>query len=501
VAINSLLRRLAHTKNVSPCLLAWLGACGASSPGSNDAGSSSDTGGAGSSAEHAVETTDDPAADSSDSEDSTGGTAPIEPPYASGSRMRARLIDGGGGAVLPSGWYDTELGIDCEVFNVADAGGRCVPGPIYGVTAYSDPACTQPAYVGFCELPEFAVMGRADADACAEDWAARVYRVGAAIEGEIYVQDVDGCVAQQAYDTYALEPVDPAMFAAYEREVVARDDELATTVWRGDDGSYAWSGAHDLGREVDCEVLASAPDRCVPLERGAVLDDHHRDAACTTGGVASSFYPPACGPSPVVEDQGGALYEVGSALDPDAVFHEDEGCAPGAGAWLLDWGLFEVGALALQGAFPELGRTQVGNDRLQLTLLSTSAGDAFARHGGFTDTSLELECYPVATSAGLRCLPAAAADVRFWVDDTCTGMQLHHSYVDATTPPVIPTYADDICGEPVGAVRLGAEHLGAVFFDDGVGCTPYEVYETDRFLRVDAQLALTDFAALELTID
>src|SRR5262245_60483032 len=72
--------------------------------------------------------------DASSGDDETGDDGPAEPAWGSGSRMRARVLDGGGGALRQSGWHDTQLDLDCNIAPVGDGEGRCVPGPIYGVS-------------------------------------------------------------------------------------------------------------------------------------------------------------------------------------------------------------------------------------------------------------------------------------------------------------------------------------------------------------------------------
>jgi hypothetical protein len=493
------------------CLVLQLGlcACGSSSGGRDDdtgTGSDADTGTEGPSSASGVDDTTSQGGGSdgtTDPADTTGDDGPAEQPYGSGTRMLARVMDGGGGALRQSGWHDSELGLDCDIAVVADAGGRCVPGPIYGLSTFADPGCTQPVFIEWCDVPEYVVVNGTDPNACNGTGGVDVYRVGAAIVGDVYQPTGDACVAQPAFEgTYALDPVDPTMFAPFERELVDRGDGLATVVWRGDDGSYEWRGVHDTVRDGACMLWSTAPEACVPAERGFVLHDHHLDFACMDAGVGVSTHGAECGPPPVLED-GAMLYAPGAPIDPSALYHEDDGCQVGPGQLPFAWGLFEIGPALTAADFPSIVSTSQGTSRLRTTMLESPSGEAVAPYAGFWDTELALECYAMPTSAGVRCLPYSIADVRFWGDATCTTTQLHSTYVDVPHVDVLPVYggADIFCTEPVSAVRLGAVWDQPVFFFDGKTCTPYEVYETDVFEVVEEQLDLTVFAAIEIIME
>jgi hypothetical protein len=76
---------------------------------------------------------------------SSGAAAsgPALPGVVSGSRLRAKIRDGGGGAVRFAGWFDTELGVPCSFVLARDGQLRCLPGPL---AVHSDPTCTMPVW-------------------------------------------------------------------------------------------------------------------------------------------------------------------------------------------------------------------------------------------------------------------------------------------------------------------------------------------------------------------
>ncbi|HEY2370021.1 MAG TPA: hypothetical protein VGH87_26670, partial [Polyangiaceae bacterium] len=70
--------------------------------------------------------------------------APVSNTFASGTRLRAIVLDAGGGAELFTGWHDAQLGIDCGFAKMSDGSIRCVP-TATGFAGYLDASCTQRA--------------------------------------------------------------------------------------------------------------------------------------------------------------------------------------------------------------------------------------------------------------------------------------------------------------------------------------------------------------------
>ncbi|MGH7436164.1 MAG: hypothetical protein ACRENE_10870 [Polyangiaceae bacterium] len=66
------------------------------------------------------------------------------PGVVSGSRLRAMFLDGGDGALLFNGWFDSELAIRCAFVRTRDGQMRCLP---TSMTAFRDSTCTMPVWV------------------------------------------------------------------------------------------------------------------------------------------------------------------------------------------------------------------------------------------------------------------------------------------------------------------------------------------------------------------
>src|SRR5207248_3319025 len=76
--------------------------------------------------------------------DAAGGA--IVGPWRSGTRLRARVKDGGDGARLFVGWWDQKLGLSCSFRMATDDKLRCLPDIESGPTYRADD-CSMPSYV------------------------------------------------------------------------------------------------------------------------------------------------------------------------------------------------------------------------------------------------------------------------------------------------------------------------------------------------------------------
>jgi hypothetical protein len=69
--------------------------------------------------------------------------APGQPPWRSGTRLRARVLDGGDGAVAFLRWRDTQLQTSCTFRRASDDVLRCIPDGNLRL-AFTDAACREP---------------------------------------------------------------------------------------------------------------------------------------------------------------------------------------------------------------------------------------------------------------------------------------------------------------------------------------------------------------------
>jgi hypothetical protein len=206
------------------------------------------------------------------------------PPFESGDRLRARLLDGGQGAVAFVEWHDTELDTPCVFHTASDGVMRCLPwndaaSPHFSRfdVHYLDPSCSE-AVVLFrnsAELPAYTVDLPAQAPGCdafAEHIPVR--RVGDRVQESLltlYLSSygnpchpvVVDLIASDL-DLYRLEEdVPPDLFLAAEREP-DQGGQLSPIYLNGSDGSRQRSGVWDSVRESECWPLWGDGAPCVP---------------------------------------------------------------------------------------------------------------------------------------------------------------------------------------------------------------------------------------------
>lgn len=92
-----------------------------------------------------VDTGVTPAVDSQVGSDSTVSSS-LQPVYASGPRLKRRIITGSDGSKDFAGWYDSQLGVNCAWGVAEDGTKRCLPDAwdLSGYQAFSDANCTMP---------------------------------------------------------------------------------------------------------------------------------------------------------------------------------------------------------------------------------------------------------------------------------------------------------------------------------------------------------------------
>lgn len=140
------------------CFCVWGGvACGADEGESLSADPSvatSGSGGSGGATSASASTSSSDAATSASSSSSSSGTGGNSAAgFVSGSRLRARFIEGGDGSKQFVGFHDSDKGVNCTFRSVFNATGqRCFPEVVVGSfqslgssTRYVDSNCTTPA--------------------------------------------------------------------------------------------------------------------------------------------------------------------------------------------------------------------------------------------------------------------------------------------------------------------------------------------------------------------
>jgi hypothetical protein len=170
--------------------------------------------------------------------------APAVVTYQSGSRLRAHVYDGGGGATLLQYWVDEALQIQCSFADPGDGTLRCLPnqGDISFDTDYLDSGCTQVAaafQTGTTPPPFLLVSKQLAANLCTAP-ALQYFRLGQeqAAVSTLYNKSDGTCMAQPLttpLSVFALgAPVDVSVFASAAVVTEARGSALDVQILVGD---------------------------------------------------------------------------------------------------------------------------------------------------------------------------------------------------------------------------------------------------------------------------
>jgi hypothetical protein len=178
----------------------------------------------------------------------------------SGSRLRARFYDGGEGAILFGGWFDSELGVDCTFVRTRDGATRCLPSGQPAV--WMDATCTMPVWRAEVpgSLPPYVTAWLpqgAAAYALGEPYTGAVHDTGNATWGwERSCLGID--TGGGSYFSMRAEISPERLVAATISSVPIDDGKLFVRTLQGDDGS-SQVAVEVNGRLVRGPQLSSFP--------------------------------------------------------------------------------------------------------------------------------------------------------------------------------------------------------------------------------------------------
>jgi hypothetical protein len=361
---------------------------------------------------------------------SCGGGAAPRPAgvlHVSGSRLRARVTDAGGGARRFDGWYDTVLASPCTFRLAEDGVRRCIPmGDVTNyLPPYADPDCTMPVitYVSPTQEALFysADAGTAPPAACGADvstlatsaWSDTIvsaWRIGAPQPAPtvLYVRDASGaCVARMPFpditSIYPVEKVAPGeMVAVSNTRVEARGASLQVQIFDNDDHSSMVGWTFDAIHQQPCLMSWVV----------GVTDDFR----CY--GVGPSPFNATCPPT------------AAEGCDGEYLFKQFDYCSPAA--------FTQVGASSCDdiaaSEMPILDSDLIGTGRVRLVVARASDDtrplmvnpgiwndSGRYKAGPFFDTERQLSCGAVPMDDGtVRCLTAEVLNADAYADPTCT---------------------------------------------------------------------------------
>jgi hypothetical protein len=183
----------------------------------------------------------------------SGGEAapgPIPPGAVSGSRLRAMFHDGGGGALVFRGWFDSELGVQCVFTRTRSGQMRCLPATH---TVLRDSTCAMPVWSMPASLTDcYATLPRY-VTAMGMGIGGDVYELGEPYPGAVRTTGMGICLGDVprgsgSYYGAGVEVAPERFVAAAIRFAPVDGGPLLLRTTEGDDGS---SEAHlEVGSDL-----------------------------------------------------------------------------------------------------------------------------------------------------------------------------------------------------------------------------------------------------------
>ncbi len=367
----------------------------------------------------------------------TGTSQAPETIYRSGSRLRARILDAGEGAVRFVGWTDDKLHEACAFHRADDGKVRCVPEISQGASiAYLDAACTQPVGVRKCGSQASFLAVKSQEEACnPDDTPYSVYRMGASVAAAPTFSKLGNtCLpdgpAGPGVELLAVSQVPAATFASALVTEETRAGGLMVRVLRGEDGSRETVAMRDADRHVDCgaQMDPNGQLRCAPEATAIGSGSFFEDASCTVPLLADISSKPGC-PAPLFAasssgdacgDGGGAI-EVGKKVSTADVYQSAAGACSQVAFLPPDWAFYETGAAVEASSLPKLGEQQLGKGRVRVPVYAGTDKRLLVQGRGFIDTERDQPCVVRPFADGeLRCVPEDVERFDLYADDACT---------------------------------------------------------------------------------
>ncbi len=490
---------------------AWLGvACGDDSPSAGGSGQGGDGGGV------AGATT------GGGGEGGEGGEGP-DALFGSGSRLRARVRDGGGGAQQFISWFDTELGFDCTFARHAGGSLRCMP-PASAIARYADPACSQPlVFQGTSSCNDnhkHAFVAETGSDVCEAtlggnaqvSQARRLYELGTEVmPADTYTIDAMGaCVVggSMGSGSYFVlgEEVDAASLAGATDALVARGPRAQVRVIEGDDGSFEVRSIFDAELGTACVPMGHPIKRCAPAFQAELLGGY-ADAACTQevarqpeSGCQSPFFVRDSTPAPNECDPATTVYRsVGVEVPDDQVHASSFNCVPieqiEGDQTLERYIFFLPGAPLPDDSYFPVADVAVGSGSLAAMHVGLPSGELLTASGTWFDNERTRSCQLAAFPDGtFRCVALGAtfnpASAVYFADAGCSEPLYRRAVTSCSAPlPTLWVQAPAECDLPdpghsfpsVAAVFAAEPFKGQVFSAasgtcEAVGTGSYEYF-------------------------
>ena len=398
--------------------------------------------------------------------------------FVSGTRLKAKILDGGGGARTLLGWVDSSLaggaGLPCSFFLLADGSRRCLP--VGASIFYLDATCSTPVAIQDGCQTEGGLAIRLNESECDPERYVDAFAIGDVVTADrLFQVQNDGTCADLGPpgDTVQvrglLAPITPEDYVGATFASEPRGARLSVDVRVAEDGSREVVRSYDNDQGYACSEYAPTPGgplSCVPFEGLAYLihevQPRYEDAGCS---VETAYRPRDNGwcntPPFVIEytaptgDQCGyslAIRAAGAQLD---TVYGGELCEVlPLESEPSDY--FHVGDPIPGTQFAPVTTATVGDDRVGLRVTTTPEGERLYTidQGAFVDLTggTEVPCQAQQFSdAMMRCMPEASAmhvigsEPEYYSDAACT-RRVHGFYEDVCS--TLPGYVLDVFQPP-----------------------------------------------------
>lgn len=448
---------------------------------------------------------------------STTGGPELGDPFVSGTRLRARYLDGGDVRELRD-WWDSELESACTFVPDAEGTWRCMPRSFASVSppgsfpqvAFLDPECTQPVLAPVaCTAVSSLTIVDPWSEACSSFAPRTAWSVGDEVPTpEMLWRPAQGlCVRADvaAESVYELAQIDSTTFVAAEMQSFAVDDELGVEVLMAEDGSSQWIDHHDVVRDASCGATKTPEDTilCIPRNVASVAPGVFEDPLCTSGAVATKRGGDAC-PEPDFVVRFDDVFEVGPQVaDTDVYSTALDGCDPLEEQ--ATYRFYRPGAIVPASQFREIATVVEGRERLGLVRSATQSGALLLSQGIWHDAQIELDCRAARVDEEtFACAPLLSASLA-WADAACTMpvARLNGTTLDeiALADVVGFTGLGPTCETEVTSVRpIEGMYEGPVW-SSADGCTPLDAPPSALFVLIGDDAGPEALPSLPLVTD
>lgn len=435
--------------------------------------------------------------------------------FASGTRLKAHVLDGGNDARALIDFYDTVLGINCTFVENASGEYHCLPVPF--TTMYFDADCTRPAFVGTDRDGATARPGllfRANSLGC--DSIVLPYSlVEEQPVTQLYLSNFGRCApVATALDRAWVAQREPlARFASSALSAIGEEGEAQALRASSDDGAYVNLGMIAQGQPCTGLPLGQI-ERCVPTPLAQMTSDVHADDQCSGPPLAYATHSPrdsCAGRSATLAlTFGGDTCSRGYALRTllDTVPSPFSGIRDACNALdpsLYNADLYRVGGPAPSSDMPLLSAASIGSGALRLAATANRLGTPLIEGPFARWTSPNAEpCARVLDASGVaRCAPGQpiSQNIGPYADANCTRRVSENPRCDATLKYLLEEEQANLGEWTLIAAYVAEPYTGPLYQQQTDGCRSFEAPAGSRYFQRGAAVDIETFPVITETTD